>query len=39
MTITYETPFGTFGTWQEAAERCEMSDLDPVTCIRIVRAN
>jgi len=37
MKITYETPFGTFGDWISAAERCEASDLDPITSIKIVR--
>ncbi len=37
MIITYETPLGTFGTWEAAATACERCDLDPITCVRIVR--
>lgn len=33
----YETPFGTFATWELAAARCESCDCDPITCIRIIR--
>jgi len=29
----YETPFGSFRTWEEAAARCEAADFDPVECI------
>ena len=35
--MTYETPFGTFNTWEEAAIACERCDMDPVTCIKMVR--
>lgn len=35
----YETPAGTFRTWEEAAARCEAMDMDPATCIRVVRAS
>lgn len=35
--FSYETPFGTFRTWEEAANRCEQSDLDPCTCIKVVK--
>lgn len=31
--ISYETPVGTFATWEDAAAACERSDLDPLTCI------
>lgn len=37
MTTTYETPFGTFKTWEEAAAACERADMDPCTCIQINR--
>lgn len=37
-TIEYETPAGTFGTWEEAAARCESMDMDPTTCIRVVKS-
>ena len=33
---SYETPMGCFNTWEQAAEACERSDLDPCTCIKIV---
>lgn len=32
----YETPMGTFPTWEEAAQRVAQSDMDPVTTIRPV---
>ncbi len=35
--ITYETPFGTYQTWELAAAACERCDLSAVECIRIVR--
>ena len=35
--ITYETPFGTFATWEDAACACERADMDPCTCIKVVR--
>lgn len=37
MKITYQTPVGTFSTWEEAATACERCDLDPCTCITINR--
>lgn len=33
----YQTPFGSFTTWEAAAEACERSDYDPCTAIEIVR--
>lgn len=36
--VWYETPLGTFRTWEAAAEACEASDLDPCTCIEINRS-
>lgn len=36
-TIKYETPMGSFNTWEEAATACERADLDPCTCIEIVK--
>lgn len=38
MTITYQTPFGTFKTWEDAANACEKRDFDPCTCIQINRS-
>lgn len=32
-TIKYETPLGSFETWEAAAAACERADLDPCTCI------
>lgn len=37
MTVTYETPMGTFATWEEAAARVEAADMDACTCIKIIR--
>lgn len=37
MNITYQTPFGSFRTWEEAATACERADMDPCTCIDIVK--
>jgi hypothetical protein len=34
--FNYETPVGTFRTWEEAAAACERADLDPCTCIKNV---
>jgi hypothetical protein len=34
--INYETPLGTFASWEEAAAACERADLDPLTCIKNV---
>jgi len=34
---SYETPAGTFSTWDAAAAACERMDMDPTTCIKIVR--
>jgi len=39
MAIEYRTPFGVFSTWQEAADRCERCDHDPMRCIEIVRVH
>lgn len=36
-TTRYETPVGTFKTWEDAAAACERADLDPCDCIKIVR--
>lgn len=33
-TYHYETPLGSFQTWEEAADACERVDLDPCACIR-----
>ena len=33
----YETPFGIFSTWEEAASRLESCDLDPVEFIKILK--
>jgi hypothetical protein len=35
--MMYETPFGSFRDWIEAAERCEKSDVDPIVAIKIIR--
>lgn len=35
--VRYETPFGSYDDWIKAAERCEKSDMDPITAIKIVR--
>jgi len=37
MTISYSTPLGLFSTWEDAAIACERCDLDPCTCIVIVK--
>jgi hypothetical protein len=37
MMITYETPVGSFKTWEEAASACERCDLDPCLCIKAVK--
>jgi len=34
----YETPVGTFDTWQEAADACERCDLDPCELVKAVRS-
>lgn len=34
--MKYETPLGTFDTWEEAAAVCERCDFDPCTCIKIL---
>jgi hypothetical protein len=36
-TTKYETPVGTFGTWEDAAQAVERADMDPCECIKIVR--
>ena len=36
MMFLYETPVGSFDTWEEAALACERRDLDPVACIKVV---
>lgn len=36
--FNYETPVGTFRTWDEAMQACERCDLDAVECIKTVRA-
>jgi hypothetical protein len=33
----YETPVGTFNTWEEAADACERADMDACECVEIVR--
>lgn len=35
--ISYETPFGTFEKWEDAAAACERCDMDPTTCIKVNR--
>ena len=32
----YETPIGSFDTWDEAAAACERCDFDPCECVRYV---
>jgi hypothetical protein len=32
--MNYETPVGSFETWEAAAAACERCDLDPCTCIK-----
>ena len=34
--MKYQTPVGSFATWEEAANACEGCDLDPCTCIEYV---
>lgn len=34
--LRYETPLGTFATYEEAATACERCDLDSIGCIKIV---
>ena len=31
--VNYETPFGTFANWEDAAAACERADVDPCECI------
>jgi len=31
--MNYQTPFGSFSTWEAAAARCEAADMDPVECV------
>ena len=31
--VLYETPVGTFATWEEASAACERSDMDACECI------
>lgn len=31
--MTYETPVGTFATWEAAAAACERADMDACSCI------
>lgn len=38
MRIAYETPVGTFATWEEAASACERCDFDPCECIKAVKS-
>jgi hypothetical protein len=33
-TALYETPFGGFDTWEDAAVACERADMDPCDCIK-----
>ena len=33
-TISYRTPMGCFGTWEEAAVAVERADMDPCACIQ-----
>ncbi len=35
--MQYQTPKGTFDTWELAAQACESIDLDPCTCIEIIK--
>lgn len=37
MKTKYATPMGCFSTWEEAAAACERADMDPCTCIEIIR--
>lgn len=32
----YETPVGSFDSWDEAAQRCDQMDMDPALCITVV---
>ena len=32
----YETPVGSFRTYEEAAEACERRDLDPCDCVKYI---
>ena len=36
MKPEYETPKGTYSTYEQAATACEQCDMDPTTCIKIV---
>ena len=36
-TISYRTPLGTFSTWEDAANALEQVDMDPCTCIEVIR--
>lgn len=35
--MRYESPFGSFDDWIKAADRCEKSDMDPITAIKIIK--
>ena len=32
--VSYQTPMGSFPTWEQAAIACERADLDPCECIK-----
>lgn len=32
----YETPIGSFDSWEEAAQACDRMDFDPTLCITAV---
>lgn len=34
--IRYETPIGSFDTWEEAAQQLDRLDIDPALCITCV---
>ncbi len=33
----YRTPVGSFETWEDAAAAVERRDMDPTTCVEVVR--
>lgn len=37
MKCIYQTPFGSFDTWEDAATACERADMDPCECIKVIR--
>lgn len=34
--VEYQTPVGTFRTWEDAHDACVARDLDPCDCIKVL---